>query len=100
MLLYNVTIIIEDSAVEEWLQFMNESHIPEVMATGKFVSNRLLKILDSPNEGVTFCSQYVVENLIDYEDYQQNFAPELQADLQQKFENKFVAFRSLMEFIA
>ena len=100
MLLYNVTIIIEDSAVEEWLQFMNESHIPEVMATGKFVSNRLLKILDSPNEGVTFCSQYVVENLIDYEDYQQNFAPALQADLQQKFENKFVAFRSLMEFIA
>ena len=100
MLLYNVTIIIEDSAVEEWLQFMNESHIPEVMATGKFVSNRLLKILDSPNEGVTFCSQYVVENLVDYEDYQQNFAPALQADLQQKFENKFVAFRSLMEFIA
>ena len=100
MLLYNVTIIIEDSAVEEWLQFMNESHIPEVMATGKFVSNRLLKILDSPNDGVTFCSQYVVENLADYEDYQQNFAPALQADLQQKFENKFVAFRSLMEFIA
>ena len=100
MLLYNVTIIIEDSAVEEWLQFMNESHIPEVMATGKFVSNRLLKILDSPNEGVTFCAQYVVENLVDYEDYQQNFAPALQADLQQKFENKFVAFRSLMEFIA
>ena len=100
MLLYNVTIIIEDSAAEEWLQYMNEIHIPEVMATGKFVSNRLLKILDSPNEGVSFCSQYVLENLVDYEDYQQNYAPKLQADLQQKFENKFVAFRTLMEFIA
>lgn len=100
MLLYNVTIIIEDSAAEEWLQYMNEIHIPEVMATGKFVSNRLLKILDSPNEGVSFCSQYVLENLTDYEDYQQNYAPKLQADLQQKFENKFVAFRTLMEFIA
>jgi hypothetical protein len=100
MLLYNVTIIIEEAAAEEWLQYMNEIHIPEVMATGKFVSNRLLKILDSPNEGVSFCSQYVLENLVDYEDYQQNYAPKLQADLQQKFENKFVAFRTLMEFIA
>lgn len=100
MLLYNVTIIIEESAAEEWLQYMNESHIPEVMATGKFVSNRLLKIIDSPNEGVTYCSQYEVENLAHYEDYQQNHAPALQADLQRKFENKFVAFRSLMEFIA
>ena len=44
MFLYNVTIIIEDAAAEEWLQYMNEFHIPEIMATGKFVSNRLLKI--------------------------------------------------------
>ncbi len=100
MLLYNVTIIIEDIIADEWLQYMNEFHIPAVMATGKFVSNRLLKIIDSPNEGVTFCSQYVTESLFDYEDYQQNHAPMLQADLQQRFKNKFVAFRSLMEFIA
>lgn len=100
MLLYNVTIILEESAEEEWLQWMQETHIPAVMQTGKFVSNRLLKVVDSPNEGVTYCAQYVAENLTDYNDYQQNFAPTLQADLQQKFENRFVAFRTLMEYIA
>lgn len=100
MFLYNVTIIIEDTAAEEWLQYMNEIHIPEVMATGKFVSKRLLKIIDSPNEGTSYCSQYVAESLAEYEDYQRNHAPKLQADLQQKFENRFVAFRTLMEFIA
>lgn len=99
MLLYNVTLIIEDSAAEEWLQWMNEIHIPEVMATGKFVSNRLLKVLDSPNEGITYCAQYVAETIEDYQDYQTNFAPALQADLQSKFENRFVAFRTLMEYI-
>jgi hypothetical protein len=99
MLLYNVTLIIEDSAAEEWLQWMNEIHIPEVMATGKFVSNRLLKVLDSPNEGITYCAQYVAATMEDYQDYQTNFAPALQADLQAKFENRFVAFRTLMEFI-
>jgi hypothetical protein len=100
MLLYNVTVIIEDSAANEWLQWMQETHIPEVMATGKFVSNRLLKVLDSPNEGATYCIQYVAENITEYNDYQENFALTLQADLQVKFENKFVAFRTLMEFIA
>jgi hypothetical protein len=99
MLLYNVTLIIEESAAGEWLQWMLDFHIPEVMATGKFVSNRLLKVLDSPNEGITYCAQYVVKNKADYDDYQLNFAPLLQADLQQRFENKFVAFRTLMEFV-
>ena len=99
MLLYNVTLIIEEAAAEEWLQWMTDIHIPEVMATNKFVSNRLLKVLDSPNEGVTYCAQYVLENEEDYQDYQDNFAPALQADLQAKFENRYVAFRSLMEFV-
>src|SRR6478672_5241223 len=99
MVLYNVTVIIEDSAAEEWLNWMQEIHIPEVMETGKFVSNRLLKVLDSPNEGVTYCTQYVAESLADYNDYQANYAPALQAKLQQQFENRFVAFRTLMEFV-
>lgn len=99
MLLYNVTIIIETAAANEWLQWMQEVHIPEVMATGKFVSNRLLKVLDSPNEGVTYCAQYVAENVENYQDYQANYAPELQAKGLAKFENRFVAFRTLMEFV-
>lgn len=99
MLLYNVTFIMEEAAADEWLQWMKETHIPEVMATDKFVSNRMLKVLDSPNEGVTYCIQYGAENLTAYNDYQQNFASKLQADLQSKFENRLVTFRTLMEFV-
>ena len=99
MLLYNVTVIIEESAAEEWLAWMKYTHIPEVMATGKFVSNRLLKVLDSPNEGVTYCTQYVADSLEEYENYQRDYAPALQAELQSKFANRHVAFRTLMEFL-
>jgi len=100
MFLYNVTLILEDAAAEEWLQWMQDIHIPEVMATGLFVSNRLLKVVDSPNEGVTYCTQYVVETLDNYNKYQETFAPALQAELNEKFKNRFVAYRSLMEFVA
>lgn len=100
MLLYNVTLIIEDASEEAWLQWMQEEHIPGVMATGMFVSNRLLKVIDSPNEGVTYCVQYVAQSLENYETYQQQFAPALQEDLNNRFSNKFVAFRTLMEYVA
>jgi hypothetical protein len=100
MLLYNVTTIIEDAAAERWLKWMEDVHIPEVMATGKFVSHRLLRVLDSPNEGVTYCAQYVVEHMADYLDYQENFAPALRADVNEHFANQFVSFRTLMEYIA
>lgn len=99
MILYNVTVILDESAEQEWLKWMNEVHIPEVMATDCFVSNRMLKVLDSPNEGVTYCMQYIAESIENYERYTSHFAAALQADALQKFENKFVAFRTLMEFI-
>jgi len=99
MYLYNVTLILEDAAAQEWLQWMQETHIPQVMATGMFVSNRLLKVVDSPNEGVTYCAQYVVDSLENYNQYQEVFAPALQAELNERYKNRFVAYRSLMEFV-
>lgn len=99
MYLYNVTLILEDAAAQEWLQWMQDVHIPEVMATGLFISNRLLKVVDSPNEGVTYCAQYVAESLEQYNKYQEEFAPALQAVLNERYKNRFVAYRSLMEFV-
>ncbi|KRT16677.1 hypothetical protein ASU31_07630 [Pedobacter ginsenosidimutans] len=99
MFLYNVTLILDDAAAEEWLQWMQDVHIPEVMATGMFISNRLLKVVDSPNEGVTYCAQYVAETLDHYNKYQEVFAPALQAELNERYKNRFVAYRTLMEFV-
>ena len=99
MFLYNVTLILDDSAAQEWLQWMQEIHIPEVLATGMFVSNRLLKVVDSPNEGVTYCAQYIAETLENYNEYQKTYAPVLQEKLNEKFKNRFVAYRTLMEYV-
>jgi hypothetical protein len=100
MLLYNVTTIIEDNSADRWLQWMQEIHIPQVMQTGLFVSNSLLKVVDSPNEGVTYCAQYIAENMDNYLAYQDNFAPALLAEVNENFKNQQVSFTSLMEYIA
>lgn len=98
MILYNVTIIIEDSIHEQWLNWMQNTHIGQVMDTGCFASNRVLKVLDSPNEGITYCIQYVADSLDKYNEYKEKYATDLQADFPAEFANKFVSFRTLMEF--
>jgi len=98
MILYNVTIIIEDSIHDPWLKWMQEIHIEQVMDTGCFVSNRMLKVLDSPNEGITYCIQYVADSLDKYEVYREKYSTDLQAEFPAEFSNKFVSFRTLMEF--
>ena len=100
MIVYNLSMKIDRSIENEWLPWQKKEHIPEVMATGMFVSNRLLRVIDSPNEGVTYCVQYVAQSMEDYENYQQQFAPALQEDLNNRFRDKFVAFRTLMEYVA
>lgn len=98
MILYNVTIIIEESIQEPWLTWMQNTHISQVMDTGCFASNRMLKVLDSPNEGITYCIQYVADSLDKYNEYKLKYATALQADFPAEFTNKFVSFRTLMEF--
>ncbi|MBC7744464.1 MAG: DUF4286 family protein [Flavobacterium sp.] len=99
MILYNVTVILDDEIHTDWLNWVQQQHIPEVMKTSCFVSSRLLKVLDSPNEGITYCIQYVAETQEKYDLYILQFAPALRASYPSRFSDKFVIYRTLMQFI-
>jgi hypothetical protein len=99
MILYNVTVILEEEVETEWLDWMRNHHIPQVMATNCFASYKIFKILESQNEGITFSVQYFANDFATYDNYRNTYAPKLQEALQQKFANKLVAFRTIMELI-
>jgi hypothetical protein len=100
MIIYNVTINIEHSAHEDWLHWMKEKHIPDVMATGMFLENRMLRLIgDEDSGGVTYAIQYTAKDMADYLRYRDEFAPSLQRDAMELFGNKFTAFRSLLETV-
>lgn len=101
MIIYNVTINVESDIHDEWLHWMKEKHIPDVMNTGKFMEYKICKILTKQEgeTGETYAIQYTCKNMQDYEDYQKNFAPQLQAEHSERYKNKFVAFRTLLELI-
>ncbi|MFC0262896.1 DUF4286 family protein [Fontibacter flavus] len=100
MLLYNVTVNIEKDAEEEWVIWMKETHIPDVLNTGMFVENRFYKILHDAEDGtVNYSVQYFAEDMEKIMEYQRTFAHKLQHDVKEKFGEKFVAFRTLLETV-
>ncbi len=99
MIIYNVTINVEDNIHEAWLEWMLQHHIPDVMATNMFLGYKIMRIISRQEDetGQTYAIQYHTESIDKYNQYQQEFAPALQADTQKKFGGKFVAFRTLLE---
>ena len=99
MIIYNVTINIDQSVHDEWLKWMKEVHIPEVMRTGFFVENRILKVLNEVDNGKTYSIQYTCENMDDFKKYEEQFASALRIEHNEKYKDKFVAFRTLLEIV-
>ncbi len=97
MIIYNVTVNVEDSIHEEWLDWMRSKHIPDVLATGLFTGNKIYRV-DEPKseEGTTYAIQYHCKSMEEYSKYRIEFAPSLQDEHQRKYGGRFVAFRSLL----
>jgi len=97
MILYNVTIKVAHSAADEWLQWMKEEHMAEVVGTGCFTSYKLFRLLEQDDsEGPTYCAQYTCTDIAKYEQYISAYAPALRDKGFARFGNKFIAFRSVM----
>ncbi|MBI3501555.1 MAG: DUF4286 family protein [Bacteroidetes bacterium] len=98
MFIYNVTVTIEKEIHEDWLRWMKEVHIPDVMNTKCFVENKICKLLADENE-ITYAIQYTFRKMEDINKYQKEFAIKLQKEHSEKFKDKFVAFRTILEII-
>ncbi|MBK6266776.1 DUF4286 family protein [Marivirga sp. S37H4] len=98
MIIYNVTVNVEKDVIDQWVSWMKETHIPDVLATGYFHDHRMLRLLnETEGEGETFAIQYYAENLEQLEKYMLEEAPRLKQDHFAKFQNKCVSFRTFLE---
>jgi hypothetical protein len=100
VVLYNVTVKVNRAAEKEWLDYMQSKHIPDVMATGHFSSYRLSRLLDQPDDDdPTYIVQYECPSLHKLNHYQIHNAKALQDEHSNKFKDRFVAFRTVMEVV-
>lgn len=100
MILYNVTVKVMPSIEKDWLQWMKEAHIPEVLATGKFTDARLWKMMDIDEEdGITYAVQYTTDTIEQYRAYLDEHASVMRQKGIDKWGDRFIAFRTVMEEI-
>ena len=45
MIIYNVTISVEESITSDWLAWMQHEHIPEVMGCGIFTKGQINRVV-------------------------------------------------------
>jgi len=100
MYIYNVTINIDESVHDRWLEWMKSEHIPAMLATGKFAKALMTKVMvDEEMGGQTYSVQYTAYSKETLERYYSEDAEKLRAQ-NNPFEGKFVAFRTELEIIS
>jgi hypothetical protein len=87
-----------DHAVEaEWMAWMKQIHVPDVLKTGCFVECKIFKLMSEESEGTTYSFQYFAEKTEQIVLYQEKYGAALQADVHQRYGDKVMSFRSLLK---
>ena len=97
--IYNVTINIQEEVHDQWVAWMKETHIPEMLATKKFSSALMTRVnVEEAMGGITYSVQYKTDSKATLERYYQEDAPRLRSE-SKAFDGKFVAFRTELEIV-
>jgi len=100
MIIYNVTVNVDDSIHKDWLNWMQEIHVPEVLGTGKFTKALMSQVMVKEDlGGVTYSIQYTCDSSELLLKYYQEDAQRLRDAVFKKFGNKFGAFRTEMKIV-
>jgi Domain of unknown function (DUF4286) len=99
MIIYSITNIIKKEVEEEWVKWMQDVHIPDVVATGHFAGSELfkIKIPESQSGEVSYVVNYECKSFEEYLLYIKNDAPRLREDYNVKFAGKAGTARTVME---
>lgn len=101
MLWYIVSVAVDRERAAEWAAWMADLHIPEVVATGHFAGAWMSPdaARDTP-ERQAWRMVYLVKSQQDFEDYQRDDAPALQADHTTRFGGVASASREVLPITA
>jgi len=100
MYIYNVTVNIDDSVHDEWLDWMKKEHIPQMLKLDKFSNALMSKVEAKGDIGTTYSIQYQIDSKETLDKYYKEDADLLRKEGFQKFGDKFVAFRTELNVVS
>lgn len=99
-LIYNVTVSVEEKVKSDWISWMLDDHLREMLGTGCFLGFRFCELHTEQEMGPTYTIQYELASQGDLDRYEQDHAPEMRAKGQKRFGENALAFRSTMTVLA
>ena len=100
MIIYNVTINIDEDIHDVWLDWMQKEHIPQMLATGKFTKALMARVMvEEEMGGFTYSVQYTTQSKAMLQRYYIENAENLRSQ-SKPFEGKFGAFRTELEIVS
>ncbi|HRG81757.1 MAG TPA: DUF4286 family protein [Chitinophagaceae bacterium] len=100
MIIYNVTVKVDHSIADDWLSWLQQEHIPDIIATECFTNARILRLLEvDESDGITYAVQYHANSKALYNRYIKEYSTEMRNKSTEKWGDKFVAFRSVMQIV-
>lgn len=99
MLVYNTTFQVDTDVESNFIIWIKEVYIHEVLKAGMLSSPRLCKILSHLDEGSSFSLQWEVENSTILHRWHMEHGAKLNDQIQQLFKDKVIGFPTLMELM-
>ena len=98
--IYNVTINVNWPIHDAWLQWMINIHIPDVMASGCFKKQQVVRLLEiDETDGPTYAVQYYAQSKADYYRYIELYAQKMRQAVIDLWGKQCVTFRTLMQVV-
>lgn len=98
MLVYNTTIKVDHEVHDEWLRWMKQVYIPAFMKTGKFIDQRICRLLGvDETDGMTYSLQLTVPDRNSFHKFQEEDSYRLQKIQIEKYQTQVVSFSTVME---
>jgi hypothetical protein len=99
-IIYNITTQVAWQFHEEWLQWMLDVHVPEVLGTGCFIKHQLVRILETDErDGPVYAVQYYAVTIDEYNRFITFYGAAFAVRENEKWGNAIFNFSSLMAVV-
>ena len=101
MYIYNETMNIAEEIHDEWLKWIKEKHIPDMLNLGFFTKAKMSEVLvEEEMGGTTYSVQYTTESLELLDEYYKFHADEMRNEGAKLFKDKMLSFRTELKVIS
>ena len=101
MIAYSVKVAVDRDVEKEWLRWMMDEHIPDVMKTGFFKDYQVHRTIDRDTvpRRLSYTIHYFCETIEHYDRYEREAAQALQKAHRERFEGRFKATRVVSQVL-